>query len=114
MRLILPLVLALAACSTGSQISPIDGLRGLVDPADADRRGAVELVVKSAYPTILDEIADGGGPNLTQAFDTSGVPVGDRPTRIIQLDGQLGLYAENPSALVLAITAFGTNRATGS
>lgn len=113
MRLMFVLFLAVAGCTQGTGVSPLEGLRGLVDPADADRRAAVELEVKSAFPAILTEIGNGGGPALTRAFDAAGVPDSDRSARIIQLDGDLGLYAENPGALSLAIATYGRSRTRG-
>lgn len=79
----------------------------LVDPREAQRRGAVEVAVKSAFPGILDEIAAGGGPGIDAALAAADVPAGDRPARILQLDGDLGLYAANPSALAAAILVYG-------
>lgn len=94
-------MLLLGACGPG-----VD-LRSAFDPAERQRRGAVEVAVKSAFPGILDEIAAGGGPGLAAAFDAAGVPVGDRPTRITQLQGDLGLYGSNPGALAAALALYG-------
>jgi hypothetical protein len=80
----------------------------LLDPAEAQQRGAVEVAVKSAYPGILDEIEAGAGPNLSRALDAAGVPAQDRPARLIQLRGDLGLYEANPGALVTALTLYGS------
>ena len=94
-------LLALSACTQGLNVG------ALVDPAEAQRRGAVEVAVKSAHPTILDEIEAGSGPNLIRAFDAAGVPSQDRPARVLQLRGDLGLYAANPGALVTALMLYG-------
>ena len=94
-------VLALGGCSQGLNVG------ALVNPADAQRRGAVEVAVKSSYPGILDEIEAGGGPSLIRAFDAAGVPIEDRPARVIQLRGDSGLYASNPGALVAALLLYG-------
>lgn len=91
------LALLLASCA------PV----AFLDPGQGQRRGAVELAVKSAFPAILDEIDAGGGPALTRALDAAGVPEGDRSTRLAQLDGDLGLYAANPGALVAALLVYG-------
>jgi hypothetical protein len=72
------------------------------------RRGQVELLVKSNHPALLDQIAAGTGPILAQAFDTAGVPEPDRPARIIQLQSDLGLYAANPEALIVALMVYGS------
>lgn len=99
--LLLAALLALPGCATGLNVG------ALVDPAEAQRRGAVEVAVKGAFPGILDEIGAGAGPNLARAFDAAGVPPGDRPARVIQLRGDLGLYAANPGALVTALMLYG-------
>lgn len=98
--------LSLAACSPGAATAPTDGLRGLFDPALADRRAATELAVKESWPAILSEIEAGGGPALERAYDAAGVPVADRPARTLQLSGDLGLYSENPGALTVALSSF--------
>ena len=95
------LLLLLAGCTGGLNVG------SLVSPADAQRRGAVEVAVKGAYPGILDEIEAGGGPALAGALDAAGVPLQDRPTRLIQLRGDLGLYEANPGALVSALLLYG-------
>ena len=107
MRLSLPCLALLAACTT-----PLEGPFGqLLTPADlsADsaRRGATELAVKDRFAAILAEIDAGGGPALTAAFDAARVPVAERPARTLQLQGDLGLYAANPGALVSALLTFG-------
>ena len=93
--------LALGGCSQGLNVG------SLVNPADAQRRGAVELAVKSSYPGILEEIEAGGGPSLIRALDAAGVPAEERPTQAIQLRGDLGLYQANPGALVAALLLYG-------
>jgi len=75
--------------------------------ADTAQSGAVELVVKTHHTALLTEIAAGGGPTLTRAMDTAGIPLPDRPARLIQLNADLGLYAANPGALVTALTVYG-------
>ncbi len=99
--MLLAALIALPGCTGGLNLG------ALVDPADAQRRGAVEVAVKGAYPGILDEIEAGSGPNLIRALDAAGVPPGDRPTRVIQLRGDLGLYEANPGALVTALMLYG-------
>ncbi len=83
------------------------GLGGLADPVAAQRRGAVEVAVKGGFPAILEEIEAGTGPNLLRAFDAAGVPPADRPARVVQLRGDLGLFEANPGALVTAILIYG-------
>ena len=98
---ILVLLIGLSACTSGLDVA------SLVDPAEAQRRGAVELAVKAAYPGILEEIAAGGGRAIVAAFDAAGVPEGERSARLTQLDGDLGLYGANPGALVAALMLYG-------
>ncbi len=102
MRRALLFALALSACTPGLNLG------AALDPLQAQRRGAVELAVKSAFPDILDEIEAGDGPSLTRAFDAAGVPQADRPARTLQLNGDLGLYAANPGALVTALLLYGS------
>jgi len=99
--LLLVALVAVSACTHGLNVG------ALVDPAEAQRRGAVEVAVKSAYPGILGEIEAGSGANLQRAMDAAGVPPGDRPARVIQLRGDLGLYQANPGALVAALMLYG-------
>jgi hypothetical protein len=97
----LPLIALLSACTGGLDLG------ALVDPVQAQRRGAVEVAVKSAYPGIIAEIEAGGGPSLLRALDEAGVPPQDRPARLVQLRGDLGLYDANPGALVTALLLYG-------
>lgn len=112
-RAVLLLLPLLAACGeSGSNGLPVlfPGFeigRAATDPGYAQRRGAVELHVKTNHEAILTEIANGGGPLLTQGFDLAGVPQGDRPARIVQLEGDRGLYEANPGALVSALMVYG-------
>lgn len=78
------------------------------DPAEQQRRGAVELAVKTGFPSILDEIAAGTGPNLEAALNAARVPMTDRPARVLQLQGDLGLYNDNPGALVTSLLIYGS------
>ena len=100
--LLLVALLLAGGCTGGLDV------RALADPGDAQRRGAVEVAVKGAYPGILDEIALGAGPSLERALDAAGVPEAERPTRLVQLQGDLGLYAANPGALVAALVLYGS------
>jgi len=110
--------LAIIACLpllAGCTILPglnIFGTGGaLASPADnaayQQRRGAVEIIVKSELSALLNDIAAGGGATLARAFDTAGVPMQDRLARIIQLEGDRALYEANPGALVTALMLYG-------
>lgn len=74
---------------------------------NTERRGAVEVIVKTNHPTLLAEIAAGGGPVLTRAMDTAGVPAGDRAARILQMQGDLPVYRNNLEALTTALLLYG-------
>ena len=113
MRLLLVGLLVLASCTQGSGGAPlyVPGIgqgRGMTDASDLQRRGAVEIAVKSGYPVILDEITSGGGPALGAAMEAAGIPAGDRPARIIQLQSDMALYEVNPGALVSALIVYGS------
>jgi hypothetical protein len=106
-------LVALAACAPGTTGGPLQfpgaGLAAATrDPGYAQRRGAVEITVKSGFPAILDEIESGGGPILTTAMDQAGVPPEDRPARLLQLRSDIGLYATNPAALVSVLIVYGS------
>lgn len=107
----LPLI---AACSQEANhlgnplMLPVSGLSTVVGNAAYEkRRGQVEVIVKSNYEAIKDDIRAGEGPVLTKAMDAAGVPERDRPTRIIQLQSDMGLYQTSPGALVTALMVYG-------
>ena len=109
--LALPLI---AACSTGANhlgnpvVWPFNAVQnGIATAAYSQRRGAVELIVKSEFPAILSDISNGFGPVLTRAMDAALIPAQDRPTRVLQLQGDLGLYSANPGGLVTALMVYG-------
>lgn len=88
---------------------PLNGVSSIFGNAAYDkRRGQVEVVVKSNYTAIQDDIRAGGGPMLAKALDVAGVPQRDRPARIIQLRSDMGLYAASPGALVTALMVYGS------
>ncbi len=108
---ILPVVLG--GCTNGMTGNPVlfPGIElnaAASDPAYQQRRGAVEITVKTGFPAILTEIENGGGPILTDAMDKAGVPAQDRPARIIQLQSDFALYEVNPGALVSALMVYGS------
>ena len=87
---------------------PITGASTVIGNAAYNkRRGQVEVIVKSNYDTIKDDIRAGGGPVLTKAMDAARIPERDRPARVIQLQSDMGLYAVNPGALVVALMVYG-------
>jgi hypothetical protein len=100
-RLAISALLLAAGCAGGLDLG------SLVDPAEAQRRGAVEVAVKSTYPGILAEIDAGGGPAIAAAMDAAGVPPQDRSARLAQMGGDLGLFEANPGALVTALMLYG-------
>ncbi len=113
MRHVLIYVLFLAGCSQepshlGNPLFlPVSGLNTAISNAAYNqRRGRVELIVKSDFDAIKNDIRAGGGPTLTAAMDAAGIPEGDRPARILQLQSDMGLYAANPGALVVALMVY--------
>lgn len=110
--LALPALLLAVACTAGPRPpgGPLDwGARalGIGPQGGGTARGAVEVIVKSEFPSILAEIEAGGGPVLTRALDAAGVPPQDRPARLLQLRADLPLYQANPGALVTALMLYG-------
>ena len=111
--LVLATVLTSACTQDGGHIGnplmlPVTGASTLFDNAAyTQRRGTVEVIVKSSFDAIISDIASGGGPTLTEAMEDAGIPPRDRPTRIIQLQSNLGLYQSNPGALVTALMVYG-------
>lgn len=84
------------------------GLPTSVQQVDAQQRqSTIEVFVKSNHPALIAEIRAGGGQTLTEAMDRARIPQSDRPTRLIQLQGSIGLYESSPGALVAALTAYG-------
>lgn len=114
MRIALSCLVLLTACTSEANhlgnplLLPFNGIATLAQNVIYDeRRGAVEVIVKSNHPALIDQINAGTGPILTQAMDTARIPESDRPARIIQLQSDLGLYDANPGALVTALMVYG-------
>lgn len=114
MRYTLIFLALLSGCSDGANhlgnpfTAPISGLSTLAaNTLYSQKRGQVEVLVKSNHPALIDQINAGQGPILEDAFKTSGIPVQDRPARLIQLQSDLGLYDANPGALVTALMIYG-------
>ena len=114
MRPALPAILLLAACSGEANhlgnplLLPVSGLMTAAEnQAYTQRRGAVELIVKSNHPQILADIRAGGGAVLSDAMQTARIPVEDRPARVFQMQRDIDLYTGNPGALVMALMVYG-------
>lgn len=89
--------------------APLSGVSTVFGTAaDSKRRGQVEVIVKANFDAIRSEIRTGGGPVLTKAMDAAGIPDRDRPTRILQLQSDAGLYNQTPGALVTALMVYGS------
>ena len=100
------LVALLSACS--SQPNPLAlPLSGLTtawgNATNAQTRGEVEVFVKTNHPELLQDIARGGGPSLSQAYDLAKVPQSARALHTLRLQSDRALYQANPGALVVAI-----------
>ena len=114
MRIRLIFLVVLAGCSNEANhlgnpfFLPISGLTTAASNAVySERRGTVEVLVKSNHPALIDQINAGNGPILTQAMDAARIPQEDRETRIFQMQSDLGLYQANPGALVTALMVYG-------
>lgn len=115
MRLLPLLVLPiLMSCSSEANhlgnplLLPINGISTAVqNAAYRERRGQVEIAVKSTWPRILGDIEAGNGPTLSDAMNAARIPESDRPTRILQLQGDLPLYRGQPENLVVALMVYG-------
>jgi hypothetical protein len=70
------------------------------------RRGRVEVAVKSTFNQIIPEIRAGGGPAITTAMEAAGISGQDRPARLIQLRGDIRIYENNPGALITALMVY--------
>ena len=116
MRTALILITAISACSNGANhlgnplLLPISGISTAIgNGIYGQRRAKVEVFVKSNHPALIAEIGDGGGSTLDQAFDLANVPASDRDAFVLQAQGDIVLYQNNPSALVTAFMVYGDN-----
>lgn len=114
MRFPLLCLVLTAACSNEANhignplLLPIAGVATLFEnTVYNERRGKVEIFVKTNHPALIQDIISGGGPTLTQAMDLARIPAQDRETRIIQMQSDIGLYTTNLGALVTALMVFG-------
>ena len=114
MRFIAVVVLPLAGCSgeanhLGNLFTlPLSGLSTAAENAVYnERRGRVEVFVKTNHDVLLRQIAQGGGAELSEVMDIAGIPVGDRPARLIQMQGDLGLFRNSPDALIVSLMVYG-------
>ncbi len=113
MRWPLITVLLISACSNAPNhignplLLPINAITSAAENAVySQRRGKVEVFVKSNFTAMIADIRAGSGPTLIQAMNVAGVPVNDRPARIIQLQSDIGLYETAPGALVTALMVY--------
>jgi hypothetical protein len=90
-----PLLLPFSAVSTG-----------FGNAAYNQRRGQVEIYVKSNHQAIMADIVNGGGDHIARAMDIAGIATEDRPTRLIQLRSDQALYRTSPEALITALMVY--------
>ncbi|MCF2903890.1 hypothetical protein L0666_02735 [Octadecabacter sp. CECT 8868] len=100
----------LSACSTEANhignplLLPIHAVGNAVSNATyGQRRGQVEVFVKTNHPALITDIRAGGGVTLTEAFDIANVPPAARAPHTLQMQSDLALYTNNLGALVVAI-----------
>lgn len=111
-RFALPALILLSACNEGglTLYNPFNGRAvANVDPQGfAERRGQVEIAVKSRFDDVLRDISTAGGPALTAAMDAAEIADEDRPARIALLQANLEIYRTNPDALISALVPIGS------
>jgi len=102
--------LGLGACTNGANhignplLLPVNALGNSIGNAIySEKRGKVEVFVKTNHPALIADIQRGGGPTLTQAFYIADVPQSIRAEHTLQLQSDLALYSNNLEALVVAI-----------
>jgi hypothetical protein len=105
-RSFLIFLLPLAACTGEGLLFPVPSMTPTEAAASLDRRGAIEVYVKSNHPAIVGDIDAGGGATLTSAMDIAGIPLEDRPTRLIQLRSEAAAYRASPGALVSVLMLY--------
>lgn len=100
----------LAACSNEANhvgnplLLPLNALgTSLGNALYNERRGKVEVFVKTNHPALIADIQRGGGDTLTQAFEIADVPKPVRAPHTLQLQSDLTLYSNNYEALIVAI-----------
>lgn len=115
MRSSLILLILIAGCTGEANhlgnplLLPVNALTSATENAIYNqRRAKVEVAVKSTFNQIIPEIRNGGGQALTEAMDAAGVPVAERPARLIQLRGDIWIYENNPGALITALMVYGS------
>lgn len=110
-RFSLPIVLLMLGACAAAPVTlrnPFTGSEVTIDPQGyAERRAQVELAVKSEFTVLLADIRSGGGPVLTAAFDAAAVPLDERAARTVQLQGDIGVFDNNPDALISQLLLFG-------
>lgn len=100
----------LAACSGEANhignplLLPISGIGNAISNATyGQKRGKVEVFVKSNHPALIADLQNGGGATLTEAFNIANVPQSVRGPHTLQMQSDLALYSNNLEALVVAI-----------
>ena len=114
MRIAIAALILSTGCTHGANhlgnplLLPFNGLATLAENTVYNqRRGKVEVFVKTNHPALIAQIAAGGGLELTQAMDHANIITQDRPARIIQMQSDLPLYRVNLGALVTALMVYG-------
>lgn len=87
---------------------PFMGLSNAVQNAtDGERRGRVEVFVKTNHPALIADIENGGGPVLSDAMDLALVADKDRDILALRLKSDLRLHRSNQEALIVALMVHG-------
>lgn len=113
MRIPLPCLIFMAACSNEANhignplLLPFSGLATVFENSVYnERRGRVEVFVKSNHPALIADITAGGGGHISEAMNIARIPASDQPTRLIQMKSDIALYKTNPGALVTALMVY--------
>ncbi len=113
-RLCLIIITGLAGCSNEAShvpnplLLPFYGIGNAVqNAAYGERRGAVEVFVKTNHPALIADIDNGGGDQLIEAMNLARVAAKDRDILTLRLQSERALYARNQEALIVALMVHG-------
>ncbi|HHL21952.1 MAG TPA: hypothetical protein ENJ52_10575 [Aliiroseovarius sp.] len=67
----------------------------------------MEQFVRTNHKALIAEIERGGGPRLDQAMDLAAIPTATRPGLRALLKSDIGIYRNDPEALVVALMVHG-------
>ncbi|HGG06750.1 MAG TPA: hypothetical protein ENK28_14925 [Aliiroseovarius sp.] len=80
---------------------------GIENATYGAKRQKVEQFVSANHKALIGEIERGGGPRLDQAMDLAAIPTATRPGLRARLQSDIGIYRNDPEALVVALMVHG-------